>query len=161
MCEFRHPPVDTYLYSQCRSIRRFLFFFYKRVTNIQKSRRIPLSFGSGSCELADKLTARCTKLIYRIFLLFFFLFGGYGHAFLIKGSGCDVIAKGGDGNESDLLHEIDKALRIGRGFLLGQGAFAILLNHWQHASHSFAKKVPFPNEYNETRTHLQQKILII
>lgn len=43
--------------------------------------------------------------------------------FLIKGSGCDAIAKGGNRNESDLLHEIDKALRIGRGFLLGQGAF--------------------------------------
>ncbi|XP_011869881.1 PREDICTED: uncharacterized protein LOC105563146 isoform X5 [Vollenhovia emeryi] len=36
------------------------------------------------------------------------------------GSGCDAIARGGGRNESDLLHEIDKALKIGRGFLLGQ-----------------------------------------
>ncbi|KAG5346836.1 PDLI7 protein, partial [Acromyrmex charruanus] len=36
------------------------------------------------------------------------------------GSGCDVVAKRRVRNESDLLHEIDKALRIGRGFLLGQ-----------------------------------------
>ncbi|XP_019701056.1 uncharacterized protein LOC105192612 [Harpegnathos saltator] len=35
------------------------------------------------------------------------------------GSGRDVAAKGKD-SESDLLHEIDKALRIGRGFLLEQ-----------------------------------------
>ncbi|XP_018344553.1 PREDICTED: uncharacterized protein LOC108749950 isoform X16 [Trachymyrmex septentrionalis] len=37
-----------------------------------------------------------------------------------EGSGCDAIAKRRVRNESDLLHEIDKALRIGRGFLLGQ-----------------------------------------
>ncbi|XP_028049418.1 sorbin and SH3 domain-containing protein 1 isoform X17 [Monomorium pharaonis] len=38
----------------------------------------------------------------------------------IKGSGCGVIARRADRNESDLLHEIDKALKIGKGFLLGQ-----------------------------------------
>jgi hypothetical protein len=68
-------------------------------------------------------------LIYRIsFFSVHFLFppsAGYGHACLIKGSG--IAAKGGH-NESDLLHEIDKALRIGRGFLLEQGACAILLH---------------------------------
>ncbi|XP_018054837.1 PREDICTED: uncharacterized protein LOC108691559 [Atta colombica] len=36
------------------------------------------------------------------------------------GDGCDAIAKRRVRNENDLLHEIDKALRIGRGFLLGQ-----------------------------------------
>jgi len=49
-------------------------------------------------------------------------------ACLLEGSG--IAAKGGH-NESDLLHEIDKALRIGRGFLLEQGACAILLHHRQ------------------------------
>lgn len=70
-----------------------------------------------------------SNLICRTVLFFLFLFfDGYGHAFLIKGSGRDVTAKGKD-SESDLLQEIDKALKIGRGFLLEQGAFTILLNY--------------------------------
>lgn len=48
--------------------------------------------------------------------------------FLTKGSGCDIIAKGRSNESNDLLHEIDKALRVGKGFLLEQGALAIL---WQ------------------------------
>nr|XP_012222058.1 PREDICTED: sorbin and SH3 domain-containing protein 1 isoform X14 [Linepithema humile] len=37
-----------------------------------------------------------------------------------KGSGCDIIAKGRSNESNELLHEIDKALRIGKGFLLEQ-----------------------------------------
>ncbi|XP_067209033.1 uncharacterized protein CAP isoform X7 [Linepithema humile] len=36
------------------------------------------------------------------------------------GSGCDIIAKGRSNESNELLHEIDKALRIGKGFLLEQ-----------------------------------------
>lgn len=124
-----HPWIQVICIRSADRYADSFLFFYKQVTNIQKSRIEELLCRSVlTCELANKLTAHCTKLIYRIFLFLFFLFGGYGHAFLIKGSGCDVIAKEATG-KSDLLHEIDKALRIGRGFLLGQGAFAILLNH--------------------------------
>lgn len=86
-----------------------------------------------SDSLRSALTARCCeRLIYRIS----FLFSSFGHALffsLIKGSGRDVVAKG-RGDESDgLLHEIDNALRVGKGFLLEQGALAIL-----HALRNFA-----------------------
>lgn len=103
------------------------FFFYKRTTNIQKSRTDEFLCRS-NLRLANELTARCSETNLPLNLLFvsFFHFGGYGHAFLIKGNDCDAIAKGGNRSESDLLHEIDKALRFGRGFLLRQGAFAIL-----------------------------------
>ena len=49
-------------------------------------------------------------------LLFFFLFEGYGYNFDTKESD----------NESDLLHEIDRALKFGKGFLFGKGAFHYL-----------------------------------
>nr|XP_012222059.1 PREDICTED: sorbin and SH3 domain-containing protein 1 isoform X15 [Linepithema humile] len=41
-----------------------------------------------------------------------------------KGSGCDIIAKGRSNESNELLHEIDKALRIGKGFLLEQGVWS-------------------------------------
>lgn len=115
------------------------------MTTVQKS--LSRRRSSLSRWLANELTARCSKLIYRIFFLFFFHFGGYGYAFLIKGSGCDAIAKGGNRNESDLLHEIDKALRIGRGFLLGQGAFAILITDSMqlYSEECHSQKVSFPS----------------
>ncbi|KAL0127118.1 hypothetical protein PUN28_005420 [Cardiocondyla obscurior] len=59
-----------------------------------------------------------------------------------KGSGRRAIAKGGNG--ADLLHEIDTALRVGKGFLLGQGVWS--------PGQTPAAKAPSPE-----RTKEQQK----
>lgn len=56
-----------------------------------------------------------------LYVLYFFFLGLLRHAFL-KGSGYGFATKEKD-NESDLLHEIDSALKFGKGFLFGKGAF--------------------------------------
>ncbi|KYN03934.1 hypothetical protein ALC62_05235 [Cyphomyrmex costatus] len=62
------------------------------------------------------------------------------------GSGCDAIAKKGIRNENDLLHEIDKALRVGRGFLLGQGVWSPGQTPAEKAPSSERSKEPQKNE---------------
>lgn len=68
-------------------------------------------------------------VIYLLFILFclifFFFFLGLLRFAFFKGYGCNFATKETD-NEHGLLHEIDSALKFGKGFLFGKGAFPLL-----------------------------------
>lgn len=58
-------------------------------------------------------------MFYFLLILFF---RPLWHVFFFKGYGYDFDTRQSD-NENDLLHEIDNAMKFGKGFLFGKGAF--------------------------------------